>query len=213
MTTVSGHHRVPSAISPVIRGRRTAHSGTSGTVILDVRIGSPAGPADRLVRPDPRLATWTAISTSRAPTLRRQRTRSSWPGSHAFGCQPGCHSRAAMGHRCPHNHPTSAGPRSHHAIGMKSSVCPAPTEIRGQKCQRRVQFGFGAVSGLWRGRAELIGPQTAHNAVTGRSPDPGSTALSARHHRWNETGYQLSRRPMSRARVTAWLREEAPSFR
>ncbi|SRR6266566_2286502 len=64
VTTVSGHHRVPSAISAVIRGRRTAHSGTSGTVILDVRIGSPAGPADRLVRPDPRLATWTAISTS-----------------------------------------------------------------------------------------------------------------------------------------------------
>src|SRR6266550_3892290 len=71
VTTVSGHHRVPSAISPVIRGRRTAHSGTSGTVILDVRIGSPAGPADRLVRPDPRLATWIAIITSRAPTLRR----------------------------------------------------------------------------------------------------------------------------------------------
>ncbi len=44
---VSGHHRVPSAISPVIRGRGTAQSGTFGAVILDVRMGSLADTTDR----------------------------------------------------------------------------------------------------------------------------------------------------------------------
>src|SRR6516165_10246355 len=42
VTTVSGHHRVPRAISSVIRGRRTAHGGRLGIVTLDARIGSPA---------------------------------------------------------------------------------------------------------------------------------------------------------------------------
>jgi len=63
-------------------------------------------------------------------------------------------SRAAVpglpwGTLAPYNHPTSAGPRSHHAIGMKSSVCPAPMAARGQKYP-------------W-----LIGTQVAHNTVTG----------------------------------------------
>ena len=47
VTTVSGHHRVPSAISLVIRGRDTAQSETLGTVILDVRTGSLANTAGR----------------------------------------------------------------------------------------------------------------------------------------------------------------------
>src|SRR5438477_4273588 len=44
--TVSGHHRVPRAISSVILRRGTVQAGTSGAVIFDARIGSPAGPAD-----------------------------------------------------------------------------------------------------------------------------------------------------------------------
>src|SRR5207247_10143857 len=39
VTTVSGHHLVPSAISLVTRGRGTAQPGTPGTVIFDSRIG------------------------------------------------------------------------------------------------------------------------------------------------------------------------------
>src|SRR6516225_3194764 len=46
VTTVSGHHRVPRAISSVIRGRCTVQAGTSGAVIFESRIGSPTGPAD-----------------------------------------------------------------------------------------------------------------------------------------------------------------------
>ena len=47
MTTVSGHHRVPSAISLVIRARGTAQSGMFGAVILDLRMGSLADAAGR----------------------------------------------------------------------------------------------------------------------------------------------------------------------
>jgi len=54
VTTVSGHHRVPSAISLVIRGRGTAQSGTFGAVILEVRMGSPADTVDRR----PRVSAW-----------------------------------------------------------------------------------------------------------------------------------------------------------
>ena len=50
VSTVSGHHRVPSATRSVIRWRGTAQAGTSGAVILEVRIGSPASAAARLVR-------------------------------------------------------------------------------------------------------------------------------------------------------------------
>src|SRR4029077_11978135 len=75
VTTVSGHHRVPSATSFVIRGRCTAQSGTFGAVILDARMGSAADPDDRLPRVDTWLATLTAIATSRAPMLRWLATR------------------------------------------------------------------------------------------------------------------------------------------
>src|SRR5215472_3604339 len=50
VTTVSGLHRVPWAISFVIRGRCTAHSGTPGAVIFDARIGWLAETADRPAR-------------------------------------------------------------------------------------------------------------------------------------------------------------------
>ena len=57
VTTVSGHHRAPSAIRLVIRWRWTAHAGMAGALILDIRIGSPANAADRLARAGARLAT------------------------------------------------------------------------------------------------------------------------------------------------------------
>src|SRR5260370_29617955 len=63
VTTVSGDHRVPSAISWVTRGRCTAQSGTFGTVILDARIGVSAETAGRLARAAC-LTTWAAIGTS-----------------------------------------------------------------------------------------------------------------------------------------------------
>jgi hypothetical protein len=50
LTTVSGHHRVPCAISLVIRGRDTAQHGTPGAVILAATIGTPAETAGRRAR-------------------------------------------------------------------------------------------------------------------------------------------------------------------
>ena len=47
VTTVSGHHRLPWAISSVIRGRGTAQSGTPGAVIFDARTGTPPETAGR----------------------------------------------------------------------------------------------------------------------------------------------------------------------
>src|SRR5262249_36046872 len=61
VTTVNGHHRVPWAITSVIRGRCTTHSGTSGAVILDVRTGSPPEAACRLGLVTICLAAWVAI--------------------------------------------------------------------------------------------------------------------------------------------------------
>src|SRR4029077_6545718 len=58
VTIVSGHHRVPSAISLVIRARGTAQCGTSGGVIFDVRIGSP----EETVARRPRVEAWLAPS-------------------------------------------------------------------------------------------------------------------------------------------------------
>ena len=64
MTTVSGHHRVPWAISLVIRGRGTAQSGTPGAVILAARIGTLAETADRLAGGATCPAISAAIGTS-----------------------------------------------------------------------------------------------------------------------------------------------------
>ena len=64
MTTVSGHQRVPRVISLVIRGRWIAQPGISGTVILDSRIGSPAGTANGPGRAITRLAVHIATGTS-----------------------------------------------------------------------------------------------------------------------------------------------------
>src|SRR3989440_11806197 len=58
VTIVSGHHRVPSAISLVIRGRGTAQCGTSGGVIFEVRIGS----TEDTVARRPRVDAWLAPS-------------------------------------------------------------------------------------------------------------------------------------------------------
>jgi hypothetical protein len=69
VTTVSGHRRVPSAISAVIRGRGTTQSGTPGAVIFAARIGSAADIADRLVRVAACPAKRVAIGTSGAPNL------------------------------------------------------------------------------------------------------------------------------------------------
>src|SRR5215468_12176436 len=44
--TVNGHHRVPWVISWVIRGLRTAQSGTFGAVIFEARTGSLADTAE-----------------------------------------------------------------------------------------------------------------------------------------------------------------------
>src|SRR5258705_8775120 len=66
VTIVSGHHRVPSAISLVIRGRGTAQCGTSGGVIFEVRIGSPPDTAARRPRVDAWLAPSAVIDTSRS---------------------------------------------------------------------------------------------------------------------------------------------------
>ena len=47
VTTVSGHHRAPCAISLVIRGRGTTQPGTPGAVIFVATIGTPAETAGR----------------------------------------------------------------------------------------------------------------------------------------------------------------------
>src|SRR5215469_2686746 len=65
VTTVSGHHRTPPAISLAIRGRCTTQSGTPGAVIFEARIGSPAGAAVRLVRVIS-WAAWVILDTSHA---------------------------------------------------------------------------------------------------------------------------------------------------
>ena len=57
VTTVSGHHRVPRAMSWAIRGRASAQSGTAGAVILATKIGSLPETAARLARAVPCLAT------------------------------------------------------------------------------------------------------------------------------------------------------------
>jgi hypothetical protein len=64
--TVSGHHRLPWAISSVIRGRGTAQPGTPGAVIFAARIGASAETAGLLARAAC-LATWVVIGTSRLP--------------------------------------------------------------------------------------------------------------------------------------------------
>src|SRR5689334_3581319 len=70
VTIVSGHHRVPSAISLVIRARGTAQCGTSGGVIFEVRIGSPEGTVARR----PRVDAWLAPSAVMyVPPGRRRR--------------------------------------------------------------------------------------------------------------------------------------------
>ena len=67
VTTVSRCHRLPWAISMVIRGRGTAQSGTPGAVILAARIGTSAETVGLLARAAACLATWAAIGTSRVP--------------------------------------------------------------------------------------------------------------------------------------------------
>jgi hypothetical protein len=60
-------------MSFVIRGRCTAHSGTSGAVIFDARIGWPAEPAGRpawFARPPPSVAS-VFIATSPGNTKRQ----------------------------------------------------------------------------------------------------------------------------------------------
>src|SRR5947207_2932801 len=96
VTIVSGHHRVPSAISLVIRGRGTAQCGTSGGVIFEVRIGSPD---DTVVARRPRVDTWLAPSA-------------------VIYVPPGRCWRAFT----PQNHPTPAVRCAHHAISMKVRI-------------------------------------------------------------------------------------------
>jgi hypothetical protein len=47
---VCGHHRVPWAISLMIRGRSMAHADSVGAVILEARVGTAAGTGNRLMR-------------------------------------------------------------------------------------------------------------------------------------------------------------------
>ena len=67
VTTVSRHHRLPSAISVVIRGRGSAQPGTPGAVIFDARTGMPAETADRRARPALRPPLSIAIGPSWVP--------------------------------------------------------------------------------------------------------------------------------------------------
>src|ERR1035441_4322163 len=67
MTTVSGHHRLPSAISLVIRGRGTAQPGTPGAVILDASTGTPAETPGHLAGAATCSATLVAIGASPLP--------------------------------------------------------------------------------------------------------------------------------------------------
>jgi hypothetical protein len=69
--TVSGHHRLPWAISLVIRGRGTTQSGTPGAVIFAARIGTSAETAGLLARAATWLATRVVIGTSRLPPAQR----------------------------------------------------------------------------------------------------------------------------------------------
>ena len=69
VTTVSGHHRAPRVISLVIRGRWIAQPGTSGTVTLDSRIGSPTAAANGPGRATARLVVHVATGTSPVPRL------------------------------------------------------------------------------------------------------------------------------------------------
>jgi len=64
MTTVSWHHRTSSAMSLVMRGRCTAHSGKPGAVIFTAGTGSPTDTADRLARVPTRLVPWVAIDST-----------------------------------------------------------------------------------------------------------------------------------------------------
>src|SRR5271170_4372787 len=63
VTKVSGHHRLPSAISLVIRGRLSAQSGTPGAVILAATIGMPPDTARLPARVATFRATWVAIGS------------------------------------------------------------------------------------------------------------------------------------------------------
>src|ERR1700744_4191640 len=76
VTVVSGHDRIPAAIRPVIRSRGTAHSGTTGTVILAARIGWPPEPAGRLPRADIRLGTWAVVMGTSPVVMGRRLPRS-----------------------------------------------------------------------------------------------------------------------------------------
>src|SRR5439155_23329925 len=72
VTTVTGHHRVPSAISLVIRGRGTVQPGTPGTVTLDARIGIlPSGrrPGSRAWRVRGGAGTASGRSYDRVPVM------------------------------------------------------------------------------------------------------------------------------------------------
>lgn len=101
LTTVSWHHRTPSAMSLVTRGHRTARSGTPGAVIFAAGTGSSADTADRLVRGATWLAPWVAIDTLPGPFFPGQRPDSRGPlAITCMGCRSACHSRP-HGRRLP----------------------------------------------------------------------------------------------------------------
>ena len=97
MTTVSGHHRLPCAISLVIRGRGTTQPGTPGAVILAATIGTPADTAGLPPQAATCLATRTAIGTSVTPSppSDRQVAGGEITRSAAGGCRLGRHARPA----------------------------------------------------------------------------------------------------------------------
>ena len=106
MTTVSGHHRAPWAISLVIRWRGTAQSGTFGAVILDVRMGSPPEES----RP-PTAGGCLAVNLGSHQYLRVVKRNESF---------------------APIDHPTPVVPAAHHTISMK---VPATWRLRFEQAQ------------------------------------------------------------------------------
>src|SRR5262249_29112900 len=166
VTTVNGHHRVPWAITSVIRGRCTTHSGTSGAVILDVRTGSPPEAACRLGLVTICLAAWVAIVNLR------------WGPSRAI--RPG-HQRVPH----PHHHETSDHWVAHHTIRMKSG---SP----GEALQRSSGSSSAAVMSYpsaiaTSGAAEATRPSPVTGAIASRtsaissSVAPAATARVALH--------------------------------
>ena len=121
MTTVSGHHRLPCAISLVIRGRGTTQPGTPGAVILAATIGTPADTAGL-----PAAGRHLPGHTDRHPDLRHslpaQRPSGRWAGRSQVGLPVGCHARRPWRAPRPHSHEMPARQAGHHAVGMKSEI-------------------------------------------------------------------------------------------